>query len=217
MIFRIKYNYPFLTLLLIVSPSSLGTHSACQLSTADIRKTREWATNTFHSVQQSTIFVGMATRNILRIPINTDEVTWMLVAMMSSHQVPMILLGPARWTVIPRGHHQHWATWLDEADNAWRIMIMEISLKDGLRCDHSLDIQCRTRIRSSDGHFCTCHILDFVEGRGNSPHRRRDWSALHPLYLVAGAKLTWLIALYHIPNGRKKRSGVILFSWWFKR
>ena len=129
MIFRIKYNYPFLTLQLIVSPSSLGTHSACQLSTADIRKTRKWATNTFHSVQQSTIFVGMATRNILRISINTDEVTWMLVVMIRCHQVPMILLGPARWTVIPRGHHQHWATWLDEADNAWRIMIMKISLK----------------------------------------------------------------------------------------
>ena len=129
MIFWIKYNYPFLTLQLVVSPSSLGTHSACQLSTADIRKTREWATNTFHRAQQSTTFAGMATRNRLRIPINTDEVTWMTVAMIISHQVPMILLGPSRWTVIPRGHHQHWATWLDEADNAWRIMILEISLK----------------------------------------------------------------------------------------
>ena len=129
MIFRINYNYPFLKLQLIVSPSSLGTHSTCQLSTVDIRKTREWATNTFHSVQQSTIFVGMATRNRLRIPINTDEVTWMLVVMIISHQVPMILLGPVRWAVIPSRHHQHWATWLDEADNAWRIMVVKMFLK----------------------------------------------------------------------------------------
>ena len=129
MIFRIKYNYPFLTLQLIVSPSSLGTHSACQLSTADIRKTWQWATNTFHGVQQSTIPVGMGTGDILWIPINTDEVTGMLVATICSHQVPMILLGPSRWTVIPSRHHQHRATWLDEADNAWCLMIMEISLK----------------------------------------------------------------------------------------
>ena len=48
---------------------------------------------------------------------------------MFCHQVPMILLGPTRWTVIPGRHHQHRATWLDEADNTWCFMIMEISLK----------------------------------------------------------------------------------------
>ena len=108
---------------------SLGAHSACQFSTADIRKTWEWSTNAFNRVQQSTILVGMATGNILWVPVNTDEVGWMLVAMICSHQVPLILLGPSRRTVIPSRHHQHWATWLDEADNAWRIMIVEISLK----------------------------------------------------------------------------------------
>ena len=108
---------------------SLGAHSACQLSTADIRKTWEWATNTFHRVQQSTILAGMATRNKLWILVNTDEITWMLVAIMFCHQVPMILLGPSRWTVIPGRHHQHRATWLDEADNTWCFMIVEISLK----------------------------------------------------------------------------------------
>ena len=108
---------------------SLGAHSACQFSTADIRKTWEWSTNAFNRVQQSTILVGMATGNILWVLVNTDEVGWMLVAMICSHQVPLILLGPSRRTVIPCRHHQHWATWLDEADNAWRIMIVEISLK----------------------------------------------------------------------------------------
>ena len=108
---------------------SLGAHSACQFSTADIRKTWEWSTNAFNGVQQSTILVGMATGNILWVLVNTDEVGWMLVAMICSHQVPLILLGPSRRTVIPCRHHQHWATWLDEADNAWRIMMVEISLK----------------------------------------------------------------------------------------
>ena len=109
--------------------ASLGAHSACQLSTAGIRRTWEWAAISFHSVQQGTVFVGMATRNILWIPINTNEVAWMLVVMISSHQVPMILLDPSRWTVIPSRHHQHRATWLDETDDALRITIVKISLK----------------------------------------------------------------------------------------
>ena len=71
----------------------------------------------------------MATRNKLWILVNTDEITWMPVVIMFCHQVPMILLGPSRWTVIPGRHHQHRATWLDEADNTWCFMIMEISLK----------------------------------------------------------------------------------------
>ena len=71
----------------------------------------------------------MGTRNKLWILVNTDEITWMLVAIIFCHQVPMILLGPSRWTVIPGRHHQHRATWLDEADNAYCFMIMDISLK----------------------------------------------------------------------------------------
>ena len=98
--------------------SSLGAHSASQLSTADIRKTWKWATNTFHRVQQSTILVCVATRNILWIPVNAYELTCMLVAIMFGHQVPIVLLGPSRRTVISGRHHQHRATWLDEADNA---------------------------------------------------------------------------------------------------
>ena len=108
---------------------SLGAHSACQLPTADIWKAWERATNSFHSVQQGTIVVRMGTRNILWVSINADEVTWMLVAMICRHQVPMVLLGPSRWTVISCRHHQHGTTWLDIADNTRCIMVMEISLK----------------------------------------------------------------------------------------
>ena len=38
-----------------------------------------------------------------------------------------ILLGPPSRTIVPRGHHQHWATWLDKADNTRRLVIMKIS------------------------------------------------------------------------------------------
>ena len=119
----------YLLYLIVSHYASLGTHSGCQLSTAGIRRTWEWAAISFHSVQQGTVFVGMATRNILWILINTNEVAWMLVVMISSHQVPMILLDPSRWAVISSRHHQHWTTWLDEADDARRIMIVKISLK----------------------------------------------------------------------------------------
>ena len=108
---------------------SLGAHSTCELPSADIWKTWERATNPFHGVQQGTIVVRMCTRNILWVSINADEVTWMLVAMIWCHEVPMVLLGPSRWTVISCRHHQHGATWLDIADNTRCIMIMEISLK----------------------------------------------------------------------------------------
>ena len=109
--------------------ASLGAHSACQLSTIDIWKAREWATSSFHSVQRGAVQVGNSTRYILWVTINANEVTWMLESVMLSHQVPMILLGPSRWTVIPCGHHQHWATWLDETDNAESFVIVNVSLK----------------------------------------------------------------------------------------
>ena len=59
--------------------------------------------------------------------LNPRQHRWQSV-IICSHQVPMILLGPSRWTVIPGRHHQHRATWLDEADNAWCFMIVKISL-----------------------------------------------------------------------------------------
>ena len=109
--------------------SLLGADGARQLSTADIWKTGKWTTASFHRIQQSTILVSMATRNIFWITIDTDEITWMFVTIIWSHQIPLILLGPSRWTVIPCGHHQHWTTWRHEADNTGCVMIMKISLK----------------------------------------------------------------------------------------
>ena len=56
------------------------------------------------------------------------------------------------------------------------------------RRDHLLHTQCRTCIRSSDGHLCTRHTLDCVEGRGSSLHHQGECSALHPLYLIQSKK-----------------------------
>ena len=108
---------------------SLGAHSACQLSIGDVWTTGECTTSAFHGVQQGTILEGLGSRNILWVGINTDEIFGIMVCVMWSHQVPMILLGPSIWAVIPCGHHQHWATWLDVTDSARGIVVMETSLK----------------------------------------------------------------------------------------
>ena len=86
---------------------SLGAHSACQFSSFNIWAAREWATPSFNGVHQSTMLFGLTTSNILCIFINADELISLLVPVVSSHKVPMILFGPARWTIIPCGHHKH--------------------------------------------------------------------------------------------------------------
>ena len=109
---------------------SLGAHSTSQLSSINIWKTRECTTSSFNRVQQGTILIGTATGNILCILINTDEVTLLLVGIMLRHQVPMILFSPPRWTNIPCGHHQRWATWLDVTDNARCLVVSDVVLKN---------------------------------------------------------------------------------------
>ena len=108
---------------------SLGTDCACQLPSRHVWKTWERSTNSFHGVQQGAIVVALAAFDILRITIDTDELTLMFVTMIRSHQIPMILFVPSRWTVIPCGHHQHWTTWLDEANSTGSIMIVQISVE----------------------------------------------------------------------------------------
>ena len=46
-----------------------------------------------------------------------------------------------------------------------------------------LHIQCRTYIPHLGRHFCICHTLDYVEGKGSLHHLHGDRNALHPLYL----------------------------------
>ena len=106
--------------------TSLGTDCACQLPSRHVWTTWERSTHSFHWVQQGTILVALATTDVLRITIDTDELSWMPVSMILSHQIPMVLFGQSRWTVIPCGHHQHWTTWLDEANSTGSIMIVQI-------------------------------------------------------------------------------------------
>ena len=108
---------------------SLGANSACQLSPVDVWFTWKWATHPFHRVQQRTILVGLGTRDIISVLVNTYVVTLLLVVVVFSHQVPMILLGPARWTIIPCGHDEHRATWLGKANGADCIIVMDVFLQ----------------------------------------------------------------------------------------
>ena len=85
---------------------SLGAHSTSELSTGDIWATWEGATNSLHWIKEDTILVGRSTWNLLCVVVNTDEFTWLFVVVIFAHQIPIILLGPARQTVIPCGHHQ---------------------------------------------------------------------------------------------------------------
>ena len=104
-------------------------HNACQFSMLNIWRTRQGATKTFYRVQQSFPSADVAARNTFWVFVNTDDVFLAWVVVMFSHQVPMILLGPSRWTVISCGHHQQWTTWFDKADNTRCVVIMEISFE----------------------------------------------------------------------------------------
>ena len=103
----------------------LGAYSAGQLSVGDIWMTREWTTNTFHGVQLCTIFACRRTWASLCVLVNTYVVALLLVVVVFSHQVPMVLLGPPRWTIIPCRHHKHWGTWPDKTYNARCIVVIE--------------------------------------------------------------------------------------------
>ena len=72
----------------------------------NIWRTRQGATKTFYRVQQSFPSADVAARNTFWVFVNTDDVFLAWVVVMFSHQVPMILLGPSKWTVISCGHHQ---------------------------------------------------------------------------------------------------------------
>ena len=111
---------------LVLWTISLGTDCACQLSSRHVWQTWERSTYSFHRVQQGTILVLLGTTDVLMITIDTDELRWMLFNMICSHQIPMILFSPSRWTIIPCGHHHHWTTWLDEANSTGSIMIVQI-------------------------------------------------------------------------------------------
>ena len=115
--------------------------------------------------------------------VSTDEVFLVPVVVIWGHQVPMILLGPSRWTVIPCGHHQHWATWLDKADNARRLVIMKISSERIATVGADPTFSTRTHILSTDRHRYTCRTLDCVEDKGSLLHSLGDCNIHLPLNL----------------------------------
>ena len=53
------------------------------------------------------------------------------------------------------------------------------------RCQRTnlLDIRCRRYMPHAGRHFCICHTLAYVEGKGSLHHLHGDCNTLHPLYL----------------------------------
>ena len=143
----------------------VGANSASQLSTWNIWITRQISsTCAFDKVHhQGAIRVCLGARDELRISINTDEFFLVFVCVVRSHQIPMILLGTSRWTVIPSGHHQHWATWVDIADGTRSIVVLEIFVKRVKR-----QFVLSAIYQSSERRPCTDRTLGSLEGKGSS-------------------------------------------------
>ena len=113
--YRIYSVYPALILLYCAASAQatlqqlsflLGTNGARQFSTGDVRKAWQGAATSLHKVQQCTILTCLSAMNVLRLSVNTNEVSGARVIVMCCHQIPMVLFVPAGWTVIPCRHHQ---------------------------------------------------------------------------------------------------------------
>ena len=114
----------FLKVIYLACFGSFGAHSACQFTASNVREAWQWTTLSFHEVQKGTILAIVTAMNKLCLPINAKESGWMLVARVPCHQVPMVLLGPTRGTVIPSAgiincvarewtsHTAHGTSWL---------------------------------------------------------------------------------------------------------
>ena len=60
---------------------------------------------------------------------SSTQMKLIIVFVVFSPQVPMKLLGPARWTIIPCWHHKHWASCLSEAYCTYCLVVMDVLLK----------------------------------------------------------------------------------------
>ena len=110
---------------------SLGANSASKLSTWNVWTTRQisstCAFDKLKYIKAPFVFAWVPGMN--SGSLSTQWILFGFVGVVRSHQIPMILLGPSRWTVIPRGHHQHWATWVDIAEGTRCIVVLEIFVK----------------------------------------------------------------------------------------
>ena len=71
----------------------------------------------------------MATRDGLSIHINAHKFAGMLVAIVRCHQVPVVLFGPSRGTLVGCRDHHLGTTWLDVTHGARSILVIKIFAK----------------------------------------------------------------------------------------
>lgn len=71
----------------------------------------------------------MATRDGLSIHINAHKFAGMLVAIVRSHQVPMVLFGPSQGTLVGCRDHHFGTTWPDVTHGARSILVVKIFAK----------------------------------------------------------------------------------------
>ena len=71
----------------------------------------------------------MATRDGLSIHINAHKFAGMLVAIVRSHQVPMVLFGPSQGTLVGCRDHHLGTTWPDVTHGARSILVFKIFAK----------------------------------------------------------------------------------------
>ena len=84
-------------------------------------------TISLHNVQQSSICVFVASWHSLRIEVNANKFTRMVMVVVRGHQIPIILSGPTRWALVGSRNHHLGPTWSDVAHSARCIMLMTIA------------------------------------------------------------------------------------------
>ena len=108
----------------------LGTYYACQFVAVNIRNTRYTVIAiSLHWVQQCSICVTMATRDGLSININAHKFAGMVVTIVRCHQIPVVIPGPSRGTLVRRRDHHLGTTWLDVTHGARSILVIKIFAK----------------------------------------------------------------------------------------
>ena len=71
----------------------------------------------------------MASRDGLSIDINAHKFAGMVVTIVRCHQIPVVIPGPSRGTLVGRRDHHLGTTWLDVTHGARSILVIKIFAK----------------------------------------------------------------------------------------
>ena len=128
-----------------------STNNTCQLIAMYVRLARyPIVTVSLHCVQQSPIGAPVASWHNFCICVDTNKFTLMGMAIMRGHQIPMILSGPTRRTLVGSRNHHLGATWPDVTHSTRCIMVLKFVLKTRKwRCFVLCAIYCSSTLPST--------------------------------------------------------------------